>query len=193
MHGSSVTRGRANEMPRPVLHGARLVVGRDEGHRQEEGSVLGRVSPDEGDALPRQHIGLVVARVLDQRPSVGAGALVLVDLVAPHAIGGVVHQAVPLGPARRVVGGPLEPVAVEVLPDVRRHVAGPVEPDRQVLVGVESQDAAAALRIEAEHVVVVRVLPGEVGGTRRAAERVRDKRACERDAGVADQPARAAA
>ena len=61
------------------------------------------------------------------------------------------------------------PVAVQVLADVRREVAGPLEPDRQRVRPVELGEFALR-RSVAEHAVVVRVLAGQRGRARGAAE-----------------------
>ena len=144
------------------------------------------------EPLVGQHVGLVEARRLAERPSVGSRAAVLVDLVAPHPVGGVIDEAVPLRPAGGLVRRPLDPIAVQVLAHVRGHVSGPLEPDRQVLVGLQAQVAAATLRVEAEDAVVVGVLAGEEGRTRGAAERVGNVRAVERHPARAQQAAGAA-
>src|SRR5687767_6380298 len=84
------------------------------------------------------------------------------------------YQRVPISPPARYLGriASSQPVPVQVLPDVAGAVASPLHPDREALPIVES--LGPALRpIVAEDAVIVRVLTGEEGRPRGAAERKR--------------------
>ena len=162
--GSSGSRG-------PPAWGARKATER------KKGCLAGRVARDQ----VHRSLGVVVGAVEDR---VAADAVrpeqpVLVQRVAPEAVGRGVDRAVPLVPARRHVGGRrVAPVAVQELADVERAIPGALEPEREVVARVELAVAADG-RPVAEHAVVVGVLAGEEGGARRAAERERHEAARE--------------
>ena len=186
----AIARRRAYELPCELLRPAGLVVRREVGHREEEGRPAPGAAADELRRLAGQHVGLVVARQLTEHAPVCVPLVVLEDVVAPHAVRRVVHEPVPLGPAVRLVRRPLASVAVQELADVHGHVAGPLEPHRQVLALVQPAVAPATPRIEAEHPVVVGVLPGEERRPRWAADGIRGEGARERDTRGSDQPPR---
>ena len=141
---------------------------------------------DRLDRLLAQHVGLVERGVLDVEVAVAVEHAVLEHLVAVHLVGALVDGAVPVAPARRHVGLAPQPVAVEVLADVRGAVARGLQPHRQRVLRVERLDAAVRRRV-VEDAVVVAVLPGQVGGARRAAQRRGDVGAGEARARGADQ------
>ena len=87
-----------------------------------------------------------------------------------------------------VPGGPGSggAVPVEVLADEERVVAGPLQPRRQGVVGVEGLEAAA-LALDRVRLVVVGVLAGQQGRARRDADRGGRDPVGERDAPVRDQ------
>ena len=179
---------RADVRLRGGLRRHDLAVRRHEHQREEERAIAAGVRADRLERLVAQHVGLVERRVGRGEVAVGVGDAVLVELVAPHLIRALVDRAVPVGPAGRDLRRVPQPVAVEVLADVDRVVALGLQPDRQRVLGVERLDAAVGRHCAAD-AVVVRVLAGEVGRARRAAERIGDVVVRERRAGRADQRA----
>ncbi len=127
-----------------------------------------------------------VGRVVVGLAAVGAQLAVVVQRVAVVVVGARVDAAVPIAPAR----GDLERVGlavlVQVLADVDRPVAGPLQPDRNRLCPVEL-GVAAQRCVVPDHAVVVRVLAAEEGRARRAAEREVDDRLLEAGAVAGDQ------
>ena len=164
--GSSGSRG-------PPLCGARNATA------EEERLGLRRAPVDDVDRLPRVEVGLVRALVRVEGP-------VLVERVAVEAVGRRVDGAAPLVVAGRDLGRVRAPVAVQVLAEVGRVVAGLLEPDGERVRVVELRVAAARRRVPHD-AVVVGVLAGEEGRAGRAAERVRDEAVGERRAAVAQE------
>jgi hypothetical protein len=170
--------GRALAAPSSVVR--RATVRREVGDREEERPRIGRPAVDEVDGPTRIEVSLVgaavllvgdAARLLDLGArAVGDQTPVLVDAVVEEVVGRRVHRGVPLLPPRRDEAGTPRPVAVQVLADVRGGVARITKPDGQGVVGVELVEAALG-GIVAAHAVVVRVLAGEVGRPRGAAQR----------------------
>ena len=156
---------------------APVVVRRQVGQAQEERRLgIAEVA----ERARRQLVGLVAPRAHD--------AAVLVQDVAAVVVGGGIDHRVPLVPARRHLPRPGGAVAVEVLADVGRLVAGALQPDRKRLAGVEPV-VAAPRRAVVQHPVVVRVLPGQERRARRTAERKRGEAAGEPGTGSHHQPA----
>ena len=171
--GVAVARRRRRGPERGGIVGIdrRAAVRGGEGEREEEGLRRRSGLVDQLRRAAAIEVGLVLARVLEAGPVedlavlVGLPALVVEDALA--------DARDPVVPARRDLGdvGVLDAVAVEVAADVHRPVAGRLEPERE-RVRVVEVDVAAEVAGVVDHAVVVRVLAGQVGGARRAAERV---------------------
>jgi hypothetical protein len=166
------------------------VVGCKKGDREEQWLGRGRALLDQLHGFPGEDVGLIIARILVEGPTVGVQRAVLVERVAPHPVGRVVDGAVPVAPARRDVGRRLGAVAVEVLAQVGRVVAGPLKPDGQRFEGVEASVAAGG-RVQPQHLVVVGVLAAQIGGSRGTAKRIGDVEAVEGHAARAEEGLRA--
>ena len=158
------------------------------GDPEEERLAERRPAADEVDGLGRVDVARVglrgggVDRVL-VRVAVADQLPVLEQVVAVVGVLGLLP--VPLAVAGRDADG-ARLVAVQVLADQPRVVAGALQPDGQGLVA--AQDVEATLRGDVvEHPVVVRVLAGEEGRPRRAAERKGGETLLERRALGADQ------
>src|SRR5215208_3962230 len=116
---AAMARRRTHQLAGDALGVAGLVVGREEADRQEERPVIPRVAPYEPDRLVPEHVGLVVAWGLSPDVSVRVPLVILEDVVAPHAIRGVVDQPIPLRPATRFIWRAVLAVAVEEFSYVR--------------------------------------------------------------------------
>ncbi len=167
---AGVARSRAHEAAAAPLDRPVLVMWRQVGEREEQRPSAGSV--DRRERVLGEHVGLVETGVARERPSVGPQAPVVVEPVAPHAVGRVAHSGVPSAPARRDLGRIGVPIAVQELADVRRPVARPAQPHGQRVRLVEPA-VAAARRVEPHHAMVVGVAAGEEGRTRRTADRIR--------------------
>ncbi len=140
--------------------------------------------------------GVLAAEIPVVRAAEGAAdGAVMVQGVAVVEAGRIVGRVgLPLVPAgrhrRRRVVGSRAAVLVEELAQVDGAVAGPVQPDGEVvpvdLVAAE-RDPSAPRRGVAEHAGVVRVAAAEQGRTGGAAERVGGHVAAEGDPVLADQ------
>jgi hypothetical protein len=150
---------------------------------EEERLTARRALADETHGLPRDHVRLVVARSL----AVVAQAAVLVEREAEVVVGAGVDAAVPVVPADRDLARVALAVLVEVLADQGGVVARTLQPDRQRLALVAEGVVAPVREVVPRHSVVVRVLPGEERGPRRAAERVVHVAVRERRARAPDQ------
>jgi hypothetical protein len=159
---------------------------RHEPHLEVEGLVAGRRRLDQLAGLAALVIGEVLAgvardRVLHQRA-------VFVHPPANVVEGARVGRSVPVAPTGR------DPVLVLVEVQVPADVHGPVprvlEPDGQGVRVLEHQVPAAERPPVGDHPVVVRVLAGQRGGARRAAERKGRDGLLEPRALVADQGGR---
>ncbi len=152
------------------------------GEPEKERTRLRRPAVEEVDRLPGQHVLLEVTRSM---AVAGQDAVVVQGVVVDLLV--VWRHHVPLRPARRLQR--LVPVLVQVLADHRRVVTGALQPYGQVVARVERFEAveAAGGPEVGPHPVVVRVLPGEEGGTRGAAERVVDETVGEGHPLIADQ------
>ena len=161
-------------------------VRRERRHGQEERLTGCRRRLDEPLGLARVDVGLVVAvRVTPSVQLTGDHLLPAVHLA------GLGRRTPPVEAGRLIRrslagGDPL--VAVQVLADPAGAVAPLVQGDRGRRRVVERLDRALG-RVIAQDFVVVRVLAGEVGGARRAAERERGERLGEARALAADPPA----
>ena len=128
------------------------------------------VAVDRVDREVGEHVLLEIGRT---RLAVGDQRAVLVELVVVDALGAAAARprTTRSSPAGRRSGrcAPVA-VAVQVLADVDRPVAGRLQPDRQ-RAGVVEPGEAAVGRPVAEHAVVVRVLAGVERRPRRAAQR----------------------
>jgi len=169
-------------------------VRRLEGQVEEEGLARGHGVRDEGLRLLAQHVGRVVRRgVPVEVLHVAAGAVRLDDPVV--VVGDVLH-AVPLAPAGRYVGRlalvrvPERVVAVQILPDEARPVAGVLQPDgeRRGVVEVVGAAVVAAVLVDAR---AVRELAAQDARPARAAERRGHERLVELHALVGELRARA--
>ncbi len=140
------------------------------GEPEEERVRRRRLGGDHVECLLGQHVGLVVGR----RAAVAHRGAVLVQLVVV-GIGVRLQRRVPLRPAVRDLGRISFELAVlvHVLADQRGVIAGALQRGREVrvaVIGVELVEAAVGELVRG-HVVVVRVEPGEEGGSRGTAER----------------------
>ena len=107
--------GRYALMLRSSWCGARKLTERKKGR-------AARLSID-GLRLAGQHVRLVQTRVLVERTAVRAEPTVVVQRVAPHAIGRVVDRCMPVAPPGRNVGRLLVAVPVQELAEIRGVVA----------------------------------------------------------------------
>ena len=147
----------------------RNLVRRGVGDVEVEGLVRRGVARDEVQRLAGHHVTLVVrgrAAVRYDRP-------VLVELVVVDLLF-VRERCVPLVPAWRDQRRVAKPVAVEVLADLPRAVAGRLQPDRERVGRVEELEPRAR-----GHPMVVGVLTGEIGRARGTAEREVDEEVAE--------------
>ena len=177
-HGRGGDAGRIARLGRPA--GVR----REEADGQEEGRVGRGEVVDQLRGPARHEVGGVEVRVAVA--AVGLEPPVLVDRVAPVAVGLAPGGGVPLVPAGRHLGRVHVAVAVQELAEVGGPVAGRLQPERQPARGVEPVVAAERQRVR-EHAVVVGVLAREEGRARRAAARIADEAVRERHALGADQ------